>query len=50
MEAGSDYQSLAMNKNNNQEEFFDTPSACYETLYTYVENILNESKTDQNVQ
>ena len=29
--------------------FFDTPSACHENLQTYVENILERIKTDQNV-
>ena len=29
--------------------FFDTPSACPETLYNYVENILDLRKTDQKV-
>ena len=29
--------------------FFDTPSACHETLQTYVENMLDRHKTDQNI-
>ena len=34
---------------NEDSLFFDTLSACHETLYNYVENILDRSKTDQTV-
>ena len=27
--------------------FYDTLSACHETMYTYVENIIDVSKKDQ---
>ena len=34
---------------NEKSLLFDTPSACNETLYNYVENILDGCKTEQNV-
>ena len=34
---------------NKKSLFFDTPSACHETLYTYVEKILNGRKTDGEI-
>ena len=29
--------------------FFDTPSACHENIFTYIENILDGLKIDINV-
>ena len=29
--------------------FFDTPFACHETLFTYVENMIDERNMDEDI-